>query len=194
MELRPLVGEIATAPTPSALWELYGRLLAAGAESSLIGLVGAFHDYLHDLKSKADARQYSELASMLDIGAVGGVAIQNLIGSETGGDAGAASDLVRRFLMGTVSESLMVLASRQYIKGWQSELHLVHSRAAWTLAGELWQISIDMQPDLPAEERWDHITQLLAPARDGNMRNEVKAVFLGWLFQIVLLRRLAPLL
>jgi hypothetical protein len=192
MELRPVIQQILTAPTPAALWDLYGRLLAAGADPSLIQLVGAFHHYLHDLKSKADARQYSELASLLDIGAVGGVAVQNLIGGHGAGDG--PDDLMKRFLMGTVSESLMVLASRQYVKGWQSELHSVHSQATWFLARELWQVSADMQPDLPAGERWAHIDRLLAPARDPDTRNEVKAVFLGWLFQIVLLRKLAPLL
>jgi hypothetical protein len=193
MELRPVIQQVLIAPTPAALWELYGRLLATGADASLIELVGAFHHYLHNLKSKADARQYSEVASMLDIGAVGGVAVQNLIGgAHKAGDG--ANDLMKRFLMGTVSESLMVLASRQYVKGWQSELHSVHSQATWFLARELWQVSAEMQPDLPAEERWAHIDRLLTPARDSGTRNEVKAVFLGWLFQIVLLRRLAPLL
>jgi hypothetical protein len=192
MELRPVIQQILTAPTPAALWELYGRLLAVGADPSLIDLVGVFYHYLHDLKSKADARQYSELASLLDIGAVGGVAVQNLIGGHGAGDG--ADDLMKRFLMGTVSESLMVLASRQYVRGWQSELHSVHSQATWFLARELWQISADMQPGLPAGERWAHIDRLLAPARDPDTRNEVKAVFLGWLFQIVLLRKLAPLL
>lgn len=194
MELRRLIGQVMTSPTPDVLWELHGRLLAAGAEPSLVDLAGSFQHYLHDLKSKADARQYSELASMLDIGAVGGVAIQNLIGAGKPGAGDGADDLVTRLLMGTVSESLMVLASRQYIKGWQSELHSVHSRATWILAGELWRISAEMQPDLTAEERWGHITRLLAPARDSDTRNEVKAVFLSWLFQIVLVRRLAPLL
>ncbi len=192
MRLFPVIQQILTAPTPAALWDLYGRLLATGADPALIELVGAFHHYLHDLKSKADARQYSELASLLDIGAVGGVAVQNLIGGHGAGDG--ADDLMKRFLMGTVSESLMVLASRQYIKGWQSELYSVHSQATWFLARELWQVSAEMQPDLPAEERWAYIDRLLAPARDSETRNEVKAVFLGWLFQMVLLRRLAPLL
>ena len=187
MELRPVIQQILTAPTPAVLWELYGRLLAAGADPSLIELVGAFNHYLCDLQSKATARQYSELASMLDIGAVGGVAVENLIG-------GDSQHLLQRFLVGMASESLMVAASRQYIKGWQSELHSAHCQAAWFLARELWRISAEMQPDLPAEERLAHINRLLAPARDPDIRNEVKAVFLGWLFQIVLLRKLAPLL
>jgi hypothetical protein len=192
MELQSLVQQILTAPTPAVLWELYGRLLAADADPPLLQMVEVFHHYLHDLQSKAEAQQFSELASLLDIGAVGGVAVQNLVGGEAHGEG--ADDLIKRFLLGTVSESLMVIASRQYVKGWQSELHSVHSQATWYLARELWSLSAEMQEDLPAEERWAHIDRLLAPARDPESPNEMKAVFLGRLFQILLLRRLAPLL
>ncbi len=187
MELLPVIKEISTAPSPAVLWELYGHLLAAGADAPLLRTVETFHHYLRDLQGKATARQYSELASVLDIGAVGGVALENLIG-------GGPRHLFQRFLLGTVSESLMVMASRQYVKGWQSELASTHSQAAWFLAGELWKISAEMQPDLPAEDRWANIQQLLAPVRDPETPNGAKAVLLGWLFQILLLSQLLPLL
>jgi len=185
MKLSAIVQQVLTTPTPAALWELYGQLLAAGADASLIHTVETFHHYLCDLQSKATARQYSELASLLDIGAVGGVALGNLIGGE-------AHDLFQRFLLGAASESLMVLASRQYIKGWGAELHSVHCQAAWFLAGELWDLSAEMQPDLPAGERWSNVQKLLAPARDPDTPNEAKAVLLGRLFQIFLLSQLTP--
>ena len=118
---------------------------------------------------------------------MGGVAIENLIG-------GGKEHLFQRFLLGTVSESLMVAASRQYVKGWQSELHSTHCQAAWFLAGELWRLSGEMQPDLPAEQRWESIKGLLNPARDAQTPNGAKAVLLGWLFQILLLSRLLPTL
>ena len=187
MNLLVLIRQIATAPSPAVLWELYGHLLAAGADPALLKMVETFHHYLCDLQSKATARQYAELASLLDIGAVGGVAIENLIG-------GGKEHLFQRFLLGTVSESLMVAASRQYVKGWQSELHSTHCQAAWFLAGELWRLSGEMQPDLPAEQRWESIKGLLNPARDAQTPNGAKAVLLGWLFQILLLSRLLPTL
>jgi hypothetical protein len=187
MDLLSLIRQIATAPSPAVLWELYGQLLAAGADPALLDTVETFHHYLCDLQSKATARQYAELASMLDIGAVGGVAIENLVG-------GGKDHLFQRFLLGTVSESLMVAASRQYVKGWQSELHSTHCQAAWFLAGELWRLSNEMQPGLPAGKRWESIRGLLDPARDVQTPNGAKAVLLGWLFQIILLSRLLPLL
>ena len=92
MELLPVIKEISTAPSPAAMWELYGCLLAAGADAPLLRTVETFHHYLCDLQAKATARQYSELASLLDIGAVGGVALENLIG-------GGPHHLFQRFLL-----------------------------------------------------------------------------------------------
>ncbi len=194
MDHTPTVQKILTTPTPAALWQLYGQLLAAGVppEAPLLGVVGAFHHYLADLRSKASARQFSELASVLDIGAVGGIALQNLIGSE--GGRAEASHLLHRLLLGTISESLMVVASRQYVKGWSSELNSVHCQAAWFLAGTLWTLSAEMQPELPASERWTNIQELIAPALDPDTANVSKAVLLGRLFQILLLGHLLPFL
>jgi len=190
MDLQLTLHRILTAPTPAALWELYGTLLAAGAEEPLLETVTAFHDYLSDLQSKATARQFSEIASLLDIGAVGGVALQNLVG--TGREADGGRDLLNRFLLGTASESLMVAASRQYIKAWQAELHAVHCQAAWFLAGALWRLA-GAGGGLAAGERWARIEGLLAPARDPAVANEEKALLLGRTFQLVLLSRLIDL-
>jgi len=185
MNLLPITQQILVAPTPAALWELYGQLLAAGAEPPLLNIVKTFHHYLCNLQSKATARQYSQLASLLDIGAVGGVAVENLI-------SGGAHNLFQRFLLGMFSESLMVMASRQYVKGWGSELHSMHCQAAWFLAGALWNLSAELQPDLPADERWAKIQKLIAPARDRDTPNESRAVLLGRLFQLLLLSQLGP--
>lgn len=189
MDLLSITKKMLTQPTPDDLWALYGHLLNIGtpAGAPVLEVVEAAHHYLCDLQSKANARQYSELASMLDIGAVGGVALENLIG-------GGREHLLNRFLLGTVSESLMVLASRQYVKGWSAELRSVHCQAAWFLAGQLFSLSQGLQPDLADDQRWQHINQLLAPARSDETPNEVRAVLLGRLFQLLLLAHLLPLL
>jgi len=189
MELQTIAQKVLTQPTPADLWELYGLLLRVGApvDGPLVRIVEAAHHYLCDLQSKATARQYSELASMLDIGAVGGVALENLIG-------GGREHLLNRFLLGTFSESLMVMASRQYVRGWSAELRSVHCQAAWFLAGHWFSLSQQLQPELADDERWAHIDQLLAPARSDETPNEVKAVLLGRLFQLLLLAHLLPLL
>ena len=46
MNLLVLIQQIATAPSPAVLWELYGYLLAAGADPALLKMAETFHHYL----------------------------------------------------------------------------------------------------------------------------------------------------
>ncbi|MBN1315610.1 MAG: hypothetical protein JXA42_09090 [Anaerolineales bacterium] len=188
MDLQPILSQVLTKPSPEALWDLYGQLLEIGltGEDTSVRIVETFHHYLCDLQSKATAQQFSELASKLDIGAVGGVAIENLMGGE-------GEELLKRFFLGAASESLMVLASRQYIKGWQAELHSSHCQAAWFLAGELWRISTGTRPDLPAGKRWNEIQTLFQPVMDPETPDVIKATLLGYIFQLLLFIELLPL-
>jgi hypothetical protein len=185
--LRPIMSR----PTPQALVELQGALLTSGQRGDVVEraleVTGRFYAYLSDLESKIAARDYSELASRLDIGAVGAVALENVV-------AGQGEEFWKRLLLGGIGEGLMVAASRQYIKGWQIETGLVHAHAAWYLAEALWRASGEMQPDLPAEQRWQAIQSLLAPAYDADVPAPEKAVLLGRIFQILLLTYLARLL
>jgi hypothetical protein len=195
MDLQTTLQQILTAPSPDALWELYGYLLAAEAEGPVLETVVTFHHYLCDLQSKATARQYSEFASLLDIGAVGGVAIQNLVGDLAGRGESSGRELLQRLLLGTGSESLMIAASRQYIKAWQAELHSVHCQAAWFLAGALWHLSAAGAGGAVGGpgERWARIQALFAPVRDPDVSNADKALLLGRSFQLVLLNQLIAL-
>lgn len=106
------------------------------------------------------AHEYSKLASLLDIGAVGGVAVQSLIESDM-----AEGDFWKRLLAGGFSESLMVLASRQYVKAFKAEIASICQSAAWYLFGELWQLSVQHQTELEPAARRQHIETLLAPIR-----------------------------
>jgi hypothetical protein len=182
---------ILSQPTPAALVTLQGALLATGQHgegaAQALELAGHFHDYLSELQSKITARDYAELASRLDIGAVGAVALENIL-------ATTKEEFWERFLLGALSEALMVAASRQYIKGWTAETALVHSRAAWYLAEALWRPSVQMQPELLPEARWQAIQSLLAPAYDTKVPAPDKAALLGRLFQMLLLTHLARLL
>ncbi len=101
-------------PQPAALVALQEALLMEVAPSperdSALELVRHFYRYQIDLQTMLTARQYSELASWLDVTAVGLVAFEELI-------RGTASSL-RDLLIATASEGAMVLGSRQYIKSW----------------------------------------------------------------------------
>ncbi len=185
--LRPILSQ----PTPDALVALQGALLASGLEGEAAGraleVADHFHAYLSELQSKLAAEEYSELASRLDIGAVGVVALENIIATER-------EEFWERFILGALAEGLMVAASRQYIKGWKVETGLVHSRAAWYLVDALWHASVEMQPDLQAGPRWQAIQALLAPARDPDVPAPDKAALLGRVFQMLLITYLARLL
>ncbi len=128
------------------------------------------------------AHEYSKLATLLDIGAVGGVALERVLESEV-----TSAELWRRLLIGAVSESLMVWASRQYVQAFRAEITSVYQTAAWHLYDELWRISEQAQPEQEPATRRQAIDQLLAPIHDQKLEDTVKAVLIGRIFQILLL-------
>jgi hypothetical protein len=188
--LQDALQPILSRPTPESLVALQGVLLTLDRQGEgvdrALEIAGHFYEYLSELQSKITARDYSELASRLDIGAVGTVALENMVASER-------EKFWQRLLLGALGEGLMVAASRQYIKAWEVETGLVHSRTAWTLTDALWRSSVEMQPDLLPEQRWQAIQSLLAPAYDPDVPAPDKAALLGRVFQTLLLIHLAHL-
>lgn len=189
--LEDVVRSILVQPTPEALVALQGALLVSGQESAALDhaleIAGRFHSYLCELRSKITARDYSELASRLDIGAVGTVALENMV-------AGERAKFWQRLLLGGLGEGLMVAASRQYIKAWEAETGLIHTCTAWYLTESLWRASSEMQADQPPEERWQAIQTLLAPAYAPDVPAPDKATLLGRVFQMLLLTYLAQVM
>ncbi len=176
-------------PSPAALVALQEALLAGAAPSTdrdrCLALAGQFHRYLLELQTRLTARQYSELASWLDMTAVGLVAFEELIrGTATGW---------RDLLIGLASEGAMVLGSRQYIKAWAVEVGPIHEDATWSLREALWRLSEEMQPELPAEQRLAAVRSTL-PASLDQAQHSVRSVVLGRLFQTLLLVRVTQLL
>jgi hypothetical protein len=191
ISLQESIQSILTQPVPEALVSLHGVLLALRQQGEAVDpaleTAGRFHAYLSDLQSKISARNYSELASRLDIGAVGAVALENVLGAES-------ERFWQGLFLGGLAEVLMVAASRQYVKGWEVETGLVHTQSVWFLTEALWHVSAEMQPDLDPEQRWHAIQALLAPASDPDVPASDKAVLLGRVFQILLLTHLAGLM
>lgn len=193
MGFQDLLARLMTEPTPADLLALQTWLLAIEADAGQEGAVcralkvaGEFFDFLCQLETKSSAREYSELASRLDIGAVGGVALESLT------EAGEA--LMQRMLIGGLSETLMVLASRQYVKAWNREMVSIQMRATWFLRGELWRLSVQGRPDMLSQERAALVDGLLVPVLDGDSADEARLTLLGRLFQVLLIIRLAQAL
>ncbi len=187
MDITQSITAVLTAPSTENLWQLRADLRAAGvpADSSLWAVLSQFYDFLAHLSAGAEAHQYSQLASLMDIGAVGGVALENLLQTDSTGE------LWKKLLAGGISEGLMVLASRQYVKAFKAEMETVYLSAAWFLFDALWQLSTVSQPDLDPAIRRQAIEQLLAPIRAADTHNTVKAVLIGRLLQALLLAHLS---
>ncbi|MCP5101619.1 MAG: hypothetical protein GY943_39245 [Chloroflexi bacterium] len=177
-------------PTPTALWQLRGDLLQADipATASIWQVIDQFFTFLNNLNANLKDYEFSKMATLLDIGAIGGVAIQGVIEGNL-----PLKTLWKRLLAGTVGEGLMVLASRQYIKGAQAELIGVYQDAAWYLFDALWHVSAQLQPSLSAADRRRLLDELFAPALQEEADDAVKIVLLGRLFQLLLVVNLSKL-
>lgn len=186
MALEQSLLTVLTNPTPDHLWQLQGDLLSEGypSDDPVMAILDAFYLFLNELMASATAREYSHFASILDMGAVGGVAVQNLLENQD------SEGWWRRLLLGGLSESLMILAARQYVNAWENEMTADINQAAWFLYRHYWQLSAKMQPEMEAEERRTLVEKLLAPVHDTETSGTAKAALLGRLFQILLMAAL----
>jgi hypothetical protein len=177
---------VLTAPAPAALRRLQGDLLQSELSLSpeTWQILADFHDYLVAIFTRSSSREYSHLASLLDMGAVGIVALQHVI------SARGEEDFWWTFLLSALSEGLMVTAARQYVKAWEGELAAVHEQTAWKVQQAFWRVSQALRPDLDPAERRQHLDRLMAPLYSNQVNNTVRAILLIRFFQILLLARL----
>ncbi|MGE5235784.1 MAG: hypothetical protein ACM3O7_05515 [Acidobacteriota bacterium] len=169
-------------PTPEALWQLRGDVLEAGvpADDRVWTVIGAFRAFLDRLSTNSSSRAYSDLASKMDISALGGVVIEEAMA------AADARELAQRMLTGVITEGLAVLATRQHVKAWEGELSAVYRDATWFLYEELWRWAALRRPELAPGDRRRLLDGLLAPLTDPGTAGEVKAVVIGRLFQLLI--------
>lgn len=178
---------VITSPTTEELWHLRADLLESGlpADSRAWSLLSEFHDFLEQLATGASSRDYSELASKLDISAISGVILERLA------EGGDASEQALRLMSGILSEGLMALATRQHVKAWAGEMGAVFRAAVWNLYGHLWRWTENRTPQLSSADRRRLLDQLVEPARSHETSDIQKAVLIGRLYQMLLLSALA---
>lgn len=186
MKLPDSLSTVLTNPSPEALWKLQGDLLSEGfqPDAPIMAILDGFYTFLNELVASATAREFSHFASILDMGAVGGIAIQNLLESRD------SDGWFQRLLVGGISESLMIVAARQYVKAWENEMSSDLKQAAWFLYRHYWQLSVKLQPELDSDLRRRLMDELLAPIHDPKTGGTAKAALLGRLFQILLMANL----
>jgi hypothetical protein len=180
------LSRVLSSPTPEALWELRAEHLEQGApaDSRLLQIVGEFHAFLDRFATATSSRDLNHLASKLDIGAVGGVVLEQLFeGCDT-------RDLAMRVLTGGISEGLMVLASRQYVRAQEGEIAALFRETAWNLYQQLWQWTAEANPELEPAERRRLLERLTTPLRKIDTPPAVKAVLAGRLYQVLLIAHL----
>ena len=184
MNIQESLTAVLTQPSTNTVWQLRGDLLQAGlpTESPVWRVLDKFYTFINEISASMSSHEYSKLATLLDIGAVGGVAIQSLLDSDMEPD-----ELWKRLLAGGIGEGLMVLASRQYVKGAKAGMIGVCRATAWELYDEFWQISAQMQPELDSAARRQLIDNLLAAIHDDTVPEMVKIGLNGRFFQIILL-------
>ena len=182
----PSLTAVLARPSPDSLWQLRADLLESGMDhdSQPLTILDAFYHFLNELVASSTAREYSHFASILDMVAVAGVAVQNLLDEEDN------EEWWRRFVVGAISEGMMVLAARQYVKAWEEEMQANYNAAAWYLAQEYWSLSADLQPALSPGRRRELIDQLFSPVAGDAVDGTVKAGLIVRLFQVLLVARL----
>ena len=173
-------------PTPEGLWELRADLLENGTapDDRLLEIIGEFYSFLDRFATSTSSRDLNHLASKLDIGAIGGVVLEQLFESPN------TKDLAMRILTGGISEGLMVLASRQYVRVQEGELAALFRDVAWTLYQRLWQWTTEANRSLGTSERRQLIDKITQPLLDTDASNVVKAVLAGRLYQVLVLAHL----
>lgn len=186
MTVKESLAQVLKMPTPDALWQLRADLLESGLrlDSRAIVIVGEFHGFLNELVASSTSRQYSHFASILDLGAVGSVAIQNLL------EMSESEDWSQRLFAGALGEALMVLAARQYVKAWEEELKANYNAAAWFLSEEFWRLSVELKPELPDARRRQYVGRLDTTLRDEEVEGIVRAAYIVTFFQLLLFVRL----
>jgi hypothetical protein len=187
-----LLRQLLTDPSPDDLWQLHPYLLAelSPAAVPVRELAGLFYGYLSCIHSKLGSKQQSALGAWLQVGALGAVALEDVIHL-------AGQDRLRvigNLLAAGLATSLETLSAFQHVKAWETDFASVHDETIWKLYEMLWQLSADAQPDLPVEKRRALIDPLLASVRDPNLTSLARVALIIRLFQVLLLVRLVPLL
>lgn len=182
MSLAESLAILVAGPSPDGLWTLRSDLLGAGVdqEAPVFRTIGAFREYLDRLRTGTSSRDYSHLASKLDISAISGVILERLA------ECGSSSEMAMGILSGALTEGLMVLATRQHVRAWEGELGAVHRSAAWALFDELWRWTAERNPEIPPDRRRTLIEALMTSVLSSGTADLVKAAVIGRLFQLMI--------
>lgn len=107
-------------------------------------LAATTHEFAAELRGFQSQKEHSEKASMFDLGAVGVLAVENVLTAD--------KPNLARIVMSALSEALMYLASRQYVGGSAEVLRSLYRRNAASMHRDLWTLATDYRRGLSEKE------------------------------------------
>ncbi|MBP1601202.1 MAG: hypothetical protein H6Q06_1353 [Acidobacteria bacterium] len=187
MPLIEALGRTLSSPTTMHLWQLRAELLESGVPPGgrVWAILGEYQRFLEQVRASTESRQYSELASELDIASISGIVVERFLEPQ------GARELALSTISGILSEGLMALATRQHVKAWKAGLASVCAGSAWFLYEEMWHWAQRKKPEVNAVERRRLLDLLFAPACSAHQGDAGIFLLIGSLFQVLLVSEVA---
>jgi len=146
--------------SPDGLWSLSSELNALNASAGLrkdkksvqtreavedaLDVVRGFHEFSVEMRSEIESKDYSQMASIFDLTAIGALAAQDVL-------PGLDGLSLPKILLGALSEGLIFLGSRQYVAGAQKIVNArlrIHSHRVYE---RLWRLPMDFKKQFTEE-------------------------------------------
>ena len=143
-----------------AVWNLRSELLALDAYARAnpkaldaaprraleraLHLAGEAHALAAELKGFTGQKERSEAASILELGSIGALGIENILTAD--------KITLPRIIMSSLSETLTFLATRQIVAGSREVLGGLYRHHAAVMYRELWTLATDHRNALTAKE------------------------------------------
>ena len=112
------------------------KALATSVDRALAA-VARFHTFASEVRGFVVSRDFSAKASLLDVGSIGVLAVENVLTAER--------KSLFRLLMSGLSEGLAFAASRQYIYGSTAVLDALYRTNSAALYDDLWALATEIR-------------------------------------------------
>ncbi|HEV8594944.1 MAG TPA: hypothetical protein VGR51_05380 [Thermoplasmata archaeon] len=107
-------------------------------------LAASAHAFTSELRGFTKAKDRTEAASLFELGSIGVLSIENILTADP--------ITLPRILMGSLSETLTFLASRQIVAGSRDMLEGVYRQHAAAMYEEMWTLATDHRKALTGED------------------------------------------
>lgn len=186
--LAQVIESIVKQPTPEAVAKLQPLLLAIDTPEARAAhiIAGDFYVYLSAIRNMMSARQFPVLATTLALTSQGIGVAEDIFGE--------GKTNFHKVMVDGLRMALEVLSTYQFVREWVPSFASVHDVASWNLYQRYWELSSDLQPDMPVTKRAELLDTLFSLVRDPATESEVRLAVLVRLFQWGLMTRLVPLL